>query len=335
MNSSQLKPSSVSQSHWRDQLRSAYSDPQALLGSLGITMDESQILSQAPFPMRVPQALALRIRPGDPNDPILRQVLPVDLEQASEPGYLDDPVGDQASKQSRGVLHKYLGRALLITTGACAVHCRYCFRQHFPYAQEHIGGSFSEQAIDYIAATPSINEVILSGGDPLMLSTERLRQLTDRLATVPHIERLRIHTRLPIVLPDRVTSNLIQWISSLPWPVVMVVHANHAQEFDAHVDQALAKLTQAGALLLNQAVLLKGINDDVDQLVALMERGFAAGALPYYLHRLDKVRGAARFEVPEETMAPLMHELRVRLSGYLVPKLVTEIAGQPYKVPLL
>lgn len=335
MNSSQPKPSSVSQSQWRDQLRLAYSDPQVLLDSLGISVDKAKILHNAPFPMRVPHALAQRIRPGDPNDPILRQVLPVDLEQASEPGYLDDPVGDQASKQSRGVLHKYLGRALLITTGACAVHCRYCFRQHFPYAQEHIGGSFSDQAIDYIAATPSINEVILSGGDPLMLSTERLKQLTDRLAKVPHIERLRIHTRLPIVLPDRVTNNLIQWLSTLPWRVVMVVHANHAQEFDGHVDRALAQLTQAGVCLLNQAVLLKGINDEADPLVALMERGFAAGALPYYLHRLDKVTGAARFEVPEEKMADLMHQLRVRLSGYLVPKLVTEIAGQPYKMPVL
>lgn len=305
------------------------------MDALGIRVDEAKLLSHAPFPMRVPQALAARIQPGNPNDPILKQVLPMDLEQTSQPGYLDDPVGDQASRQTRGLLHKYRGRALLITTGACAVHCRYCFRQHFPYAQEHMGGSYSEQAIDYIATTPSINEVILSGGDPLMLSTERLTRLTDRLAQVPHIERLRIHTRLPIVLPDRVTDYLTQWLSSLPWPVVVVVHANHAQEFDGPVDQALAKLKQAGALLLNQAVLLKGINDDADQLVALMERGFVSGALPYYLHRLDKVTGAARFEVPEEKMAGLMHELRVRLSGYLVPKLVTEIAGQPYKVPVL
>ncbi len=335
MNSSQAKRSSVSQSPWRDQLRSAYRDPLTLLDSLGISPKEDTILSKAPFPMRVPQAFAARIRYGDPTDPILKQVLPVDLEQISESGYLDDPVGDQASRQSRGVLHKYHGRALLITTGACAVHCRYCFRQHFPYAQEHMGGSFSDEAVEYIAATPTINEVILSGGDPLMLSTERLESLTDRLCGISHIQRFRIHTRLPIVLPDRITDRLIHWLDSLPWPVVMVIHANHAQEFDASVDAALARLSAAGVCLLNQAVLLHGVNDAADQLVALMERSFAAGALPYYLHRLDKVTGASRFEVPEDKMAGLMHELRARLSGYLVPKLVAEVAGQPYKVPLL
>lgn len=335
MNSAQPKRSSVSQSRWRDQLRSAYTDPATLLQTLGIAVDDSQILKHAPFPMRVPHALAKRMRPGDINDPILKQVLPMNAETIPQPGYLNDPVGDQASRQSRGVLHKYFGRALLITTGACAVHCRYCFRQHFPYAQEHMGGSFSHEAIEYIANTPTINEVILSGGDPLMLSTKRLAELTDRLAKAKHIQRLRIHTRLPIVLPDRITDELMHWLANLPWPVVMVIHANHAQEFDHEVDTALAKLKHAGVCLLNQAVLLKGVNDEAGELANLMERGFAAGVLPYYLHRLDKVTGAGHFEVTDEAMTEIMHDLRARLSGYLVPKLVAEIAGQLYKVPLL
>lgn len=335
MNSAQPKRSSVSQSPWRDQLREAYRDPRTLLDALGITAEDGQILDHAPFPIRVPLALASRIQPGDINDPILKQVLPVELETRSGPGYLEDPVGDHASRQSRGLLHKYRGRALLITTGACAVHCRYCFRQHYPYAQEHIGGSFSHQAIEYIAQTHSIQEVILSGGDPLMLSTKRLAQLTDQLSKIEHIKRLRIHTRLPMVLPDRVTQQLTRWLASLPWPVVMVIHANHAQEFDRSVDVALAQLKEAGVYLLNQAVLLKGINDNAEDLARLMERGFAAGVLPYYLHRLDKVKGAGHFEVADEAMKGIMHELRVQLSGYLVPKLVSEVAGQPYKVPLL
>jgi EF-P beta-lysylation protein EpmB len=285
--------------------------------------------------MRVPQAFVDRMRHNDWDDPLLQQVLPTRLETNNTPGFATDPVGDQAAKVARGLLHKYQGRALLISTGACAVHCRYCFRQHFPYSSEHASGAFSQDAIDHIANTPSIEEVILSGGDPLMLATDRLRALTDQLATIGHIKRLRIHTRLPIVLPDRITPSLMEWLSKLPWPVVMVVHANHAQEFDRTVDEALARIATTGTTLFNQAVLLRGINDSIEALVDLMERSFAAGALPYYLHRLDRVDGAAHFDVSAADGLALMEALRCRLSGYLVPKFVEEVAGRPYKVPIL
>jgi EF-P beta-lysylation protein EpmB len=285
--------------------------------------------------MRVPQAFVDRMRHNDWDDPLLQQVLPARLEANNTPGFATDPVGDQAAKVARGLLHKYQGRALLISTGACAVHCRYCFRQHFPYSSEHASGAFSQDAIDHIANTPSIEEVILSGGDPLMLATDRLRALTDQLATIGHIKRLRIHTRLPIVLPDRITPSLMEWLSKLPWPVVMVVHANHAQEFDRTVDEALARIATTGTTLFNQAVLLRGINDSIEALVDLMERSFAAGALPYYLHRLDRVDGAAHFDVSAADGLALMEALRCRLSGYLVPKFVEEVAGRPYKVPIL
>ncbi len=335
MTGRELKHPSVAQTHWRDQLKAAFSRPEALLAHLGLD-DQGRIVDgHAPFPMRVPRAFAERMRPGDWQDPLLQQVLPTQQERQIMPGFANDPVGDQAAKSARGVLHKYHGRALLITTGACAVHCRYCFRQHFPYASEHASGAFSQAAIDYIAQTPSVEEVILSGGDPLMLATDRLERLTQQLSEVEHIKRFRIHTRLPIVLPDRVTQALTDWLTRLPWPSVMVVHANHAQEFDNSVDQALAALQSTGTTILNQAVLLRGINDNLAALTELMERSFQAGALPYYLHRLDRVAGSAHFDLDTADGLTLMDGLRRRLSGYLVPRFVEERAGEPYKVPLL
>lgn len=333
MDSCELKRVSVAQTHWRGQLKAAFTTPQALLDHLGLA-DEGAWAS-SPFPMRVPRAFVDRMRPNDWDDPLLQQVLPTRLENNNTPGFATDPVGDQSAKVARGLLHKYQGRALLISTGACAVHCRYCFRQHFPYSSEHASGAFSQDAIDHIAKTPSIEEVILSGGDPLMLATDRLKALTDQLATISHIKRLRIHTRLPIVLPDRITPSLMAWLSKLPWPVVMVVHANHAQEFDCTVDEALARIETTGTRVFNQAVLLRGVNDSAEALVELMERSFAAGAMPYYLHRLDRVDGAAHFDVSAADGLALMEALRCRLAGYLVPKFVEEVAGRPYKVPIL
>ena len=335
MDSRNLKPTSVAQTHWRDQLKSAFTTPQALLDHLGLNDARALAQANAPFPMRVPRAFAERMCRHDWDDPLLKQVLPTRLETQSVPGFGADPVGDQATKVARGLLHKYQGRALLISTGACAVHCRYCFRQHFPYSSEHASGAFSQAAIDHIAQQPSIEEVILSGGDPLMLNTARLQALTDQLANIRHIKRFRIHTRLPVVLPDRVTPALVRWLSNLPLPTVMVIHANHAQEFDHTVDHALAAIRNTQTMILNQAVLLRGINDNVQALVNLMERSFAAGALPYYLHRLDRVQGAAHFDISPSRERALMESLRVRLSGYLVPKFVEEIAGRPYKVPIL
>jgi len=266
---------------------------------------------------------------------VLFRSLPERSESRRAPGFSDDPVGDQASSAGPGILHKYRGRVLLVTTGACAVHCRYCFRQAFPYASEHAGVRQWRAAIDYIASDPSIDEIILSGGDPLMLPTRRIRELTARLAGINHIKRLRIHTRLPVILPDRVTDNLVDWLEQLPWPAVVVIHANHANEFNAEVANALARLKQSGAHLLNQAVLLAGVNDSSVALSELMRRAFEAGALPYYLHLLDPVSGAQRFEADRDSALKMIETLRRDLSGYLVPRLVREVAGEPYKLPVL
>lgn len=317
---------------WRDAVR----DPAELLALLGLSgrVPEVSIQAAAEFPLRVPRGFVARMRPGDPHDPLLRQVLPLDDELRPLPGFGLDAVGDAAAKAGRGVIHKYRGRALLIATGSCAVHCRYCFRRHFPYAEETATAEGWREAVAAIAADPSIEEAILSGGDPLSLATPKLAELTDRLAHVPHVRRLRIHTRLPVVLPERVDAELATWLRGLPWPVTVVIHANHAQEFDASVDAAMARLREAGATLLNQAVLLRGVNDDVDTLAALSERGFDAGVLPYYLHQLDRVRGAAHFEVSDDRARALYRALSARLPGYLVPKLVREVAGDPGKRPL-
>jgi L-lysine 2,3-aminomutase len=317
---------------WRDAVR----DPAELLSLLGLADRVPGLSAEAAgqFPLRVPRGFIARMRTGDPHDPLLRQVLPLDEELRPMPGFDLDAVGDGAAKAATGVIHKYLGRALLIATGSCAVHCRYCFRRHFPYAEETAATGQWRDAVDAIRADASIDEVILSGGDPLSLSTAKLGELTAQLAEVPHIRRLRIHTRLPVVLPERVDDTLTDWLRTLPWPVVVVIHANHANEFDPTVDAALARLRATGANVLNQAVLLRGVNDNIDALVALSERGFAAGALPYYLHQLDRVAGAAHFEVSDEEALALHAALVARMPGYLVPKLVREVAGDASKRPL-
>lgn len=320
---------------WRSQIRHAVRTPGDLLGRLDLPVDADTGATMPPFPMMVPMAFVQRMRPGDRADPLLRQVLPDADETRPADGFVADPVGDMGSRQAPGVLHKYAGRVLLITTGACAIHCRYCFRQDFPYSAERAAGRRWQQALDYLKTAEGVEEIILSGGDPLMLPTRQLENLTRALVGVSGLKRIRLHTRMPIVLPDRVTEGLTHWIRHLPWQVVVVVHANHAAEFDDTVDQALVRLRNSGAHVLNQAVLLAGINDRADWLADLMQRGFEAGALPYYLHQLDRVRGAQRFEVPVETARALVDELRRRLPGYLVPRLVREEAGMPYKTPLL
>jgi len=286
------------------------------------------------FAQRVPEGFAGRMRHGDPHDPLLRQVLPINEEMRQVEGFSFDAVGDGAAKKATGVIQKYRGRALLVTTGSCAINCRYCFRRHFDYGTENAAKGGWQDAVQAIAEDPSIDEVILSGGDPLSLATHKLVELTDALRAIPHIRRLRIHSRLPIVLPERVDDELIAWLGSLPWPLAFVVHANHANEFDDSVDTAMARLRAAGVQLLNQAVLLRGVNDSVEALAALSERSFAAGVLPYYLHQLDKVEGVAHFEVDDARAKALLAALTARLSGYLVPKLVRELPGDPSKRPL-
>lgn len=319
---------------WQALWREAVRDPRELLALLGLEALAGRVSDAAAtrFPLRVPRGFVARMRPGDPNDPLLRQVLPLDDEDRPVPGFGTDAVGDLAARGATGVLHKYAGRALLIATGSCAVHCRYCFRRHFPYSEETAASDHWRAALDYLAGDTTISEVLLSGGDPLSLATLKLAELTGRLAALPHVRRLRIHTRLPIVLPERVDDELLDWIGGLPWQVVVVMHANHPNEIDAPVREALAALRRTGATLLNQAVLLRGVNDDADTLAGLSERLFEAGVLPYYLHQLDRVAGAAHFEVPEDEARRLHQTLLPRLPGYLVPRLVREQAGALHKI---
>lgn len=320
---------------WRRLMREAVTDPLELLRMLGLESLAARLPADAAgFPLRVPRGFVARMRHGDPTDPLLRQVLPLDLETLQVEGFGLDAVGDGAARSARGVLQKYSGRALLVATGSCAVHCRYCFRRHYPYAEDSAAANGWAEAIARIEADPSIDEVILSGGDPLSLSNAKLRELGERLLALPQVRRLRIHTRQPVVLPERVDSELVDWLTAWPRQKVVVIHANHANEFDTSVATALSALRAAGATVLNQAVLLRGVNDSVQAQVDLAEASFAAGALPYYLHQLDRVAGAAHFEVPDAEALALEAALRDRLPGYLLARLVREQAGAASKLAL-
>jgi EF-P beta-lysylation protein EpmB len=321
---------------WQAELADSFTHPVPLLAFLELDPKAFPGLDLASerFAFRVTRSYAGRMRKGDPHDPLLRQVLPSGEELEEQAGFSADPVGDLGAIAAPGVLHKYRGRVLLITTGACAIHCRYCFRREFPYTAHRLGKSQEDAALDAIAEDPTVREVILSGGDPLVLSDERLANLAARIATLPHVERLRLHTRLPIVLPDRITPECVNALAATRLKTVLVAHANHAAEFDRSVAESLDRLRRAGVVLLNQAVLLRGVNDDADALARLSETLFEHGVLPYYLHVLDKARGTAHFDVPEERARALHRSLRERLPGYLVPRLVREVAGEPYKVPL-
>jgi len=321
---------------WQAVLGRAISDPSELLAAVGLGEEWLPAAQAAArlFPLRVPRGFVARMRRGDPRDPLLRQVLPLEAECLAVEGFVTDPVGDLGAMAVPGVLHKYEGRVLLTATGACAVHCRYCFRRHFPYPDANPAADRWNAALAYIANDESITEVILSGGDPLTLSDRRLADFAKRLETIPSIRRLRLHTRLPIVLPERVNDGLLEWLGDSRLKTVVVVHANHANEIDASVRAALARLKTRGVELFNQSVLLRGVNDNADALAALSEVLFASGVNPYYLHLLDKVQGAAHFEVPEDAACSIMAALSKRLPGYLVPRLVREIPGQPGKVPV-
>jgi len=320
---------------WRELWRDAITDPVELLQAVGLG-GRADLLppDDAGFALRVPRGFVARMRRNDPFDPLLLQVLPQLAEHDQAEGFTLDAVGDMASKAGHGVLHKYDGRALLIASGSCAINCRYCFRRHFPYGEEIAAASQWHEALAHVKADPSIRELILSGGDPLALATHKLEELTRSLADLPHIIRLRIHSRLPVVLPERVDDAFIGWLTAVPLQKVVVLHANHGNELDASVDAACARLRAAGATVLNQSVLLRGINDDADTLAELSERLFAAGVLPYYLHQLDRVQGAAHFEVDDKRALALMEALRARLPGYLVPRLVREVGGDASKRPL-
>ncbi|KTG16115.1 MULTISPECIES: EF-P beta-lysylation protein EpmB [unclassified Guyparkeria] len=275
-----------------------------------------------------------QIDAGDPDDPIARQFRIDPRESLDVPGFDADPVGDLAANAVPGVLHKYHGRALLVLTGACAVHCRYCFRRHFPYGDQRLDEPALDRALDYLAYDPDMTEVILSGGDPLVLSSRRLAGVLGRLAELPHLRRLRIHSRIPTVAPERIDERLCDALAAFPVPVVLVAHVNHPRELGPASREAFERLRRAGVTLLNQSVLLREVNDEVEVLAALSESLFEQGVLPYYLHHLDPVAGAAHFAVDADTGRALVDALRARLPGYLVPRFVVEEAGEPNKTPL-
>lgn len=321
---------------WQRQLAESVRDPAELLALLELPADRLPVSAAATeqFALRVPRGFVARMKKGDPNDPLLRQVLPLDAEMRQVPGFARDPVGDHAAVVQPGLLQKYQGRVLVMTTAACGIHCRYCFRRHFPYQEQAARPSRWQAICDTIAADASIHEVILSGGDPLSLADAQLTQLVQGLERIPHLKRLRIHSRQPVVLPQRVDDALLSWLDNCTLKPVMVIHCNHANEIDASVRQALAKLQAIGVPLFNQAVLLRGVNDDATQLHRLSETLFESGVMPYYLHLLDKVQGAAHFEVDRQTAKALVMQLRRRLPGYLVPRLVEEVVQADYKQPL-
>ena len=321
---------------WQQAFKRAIRHGAALLNYVGLEAADVGFSSEAEldFPVFAPLEWLARVRPGDPHDPLLKQVLPTGDETVRHPGFGFDPLGEQAATVVPGLLHKYAGRALIVVTSACAVHCRYCFRRHFAYETLAPPAETWRAAVDAIASDAQIREVILSGGDPLTLTDASLERLCAALQRVPHVRRLRIHSRLPIVIPQRVDRHLLGWLRNSRLRPIVVVHANHPAEIDAAVAAALRRLLDAGITVLNQAVLLRGINDNVETLHWLCECLADLGVLPYYLHQLDRVAGAAHFEVPVDRGRELIAELRRRLSGYAVPRYVQEQAGQPYKQPL-
>lgn len=322
---------------WQEALSDLITDPEELLTML--ELDPALLASARAaarlFPLKIPRGFIRRIKKGDPNDPLLKQVLPLGAELLTADGFSRDPLNEVEANPVPGLLHKYHGRVLVTLTSACAVHCRYCFRRSFPYDENNPGTRGWEKIFSYIADDDSINEVILSGGDPLAVNDKVLSLFTNKLRLIPHVKTLRIHTRLPVVLPERITDTFIEWISQSRFQYVMVIHANHPLEINDDVELALNKLRAANVQLLNQSVLLKGVNDDALVLSELSKRLLQVGVLPYYLHMLDKIQGAAHFDIPHEQAVAIHAALTRLLPGYLVPRLVRENAGAPSKTLVL
>lgn len=321
---------------WSQQLATVITEPSELLSFLSLSSHPD--LSQGQdarklFPLRVPLSFANRMKKGDPEDPLLLQVITDSKEFTLSPGYSTDPLEEQASVVP-GLLHKYANRVLLLVKGGCAVNCRYCFRRHFPYQDNQGNKANWRKALEYIAQHPELDEAIFSGGDPLMAKDHELDWLISQLEAIPHIKRLRIHSRLPVVIPARITDTLINRLAQSRLQTILVTHINHAQEIDGELRQKLGQLKQAGVILLNQSVLLKKVNDNADTLAQLSRALFDAGILPYYLHLLDKVQGAAHFYVSDDDARTIMRELLQKVSGYMVPRLTREMGGESSKTPI-
>ena len=326
----------VENSAWQHSMQNAVRSVSELLDCLGLRPEDfpSPIDLENPFPLFVPREFIARMQPGDPTDPLLQQILPTSDERVQTPGYGQDPVGDQHVERAPGLLHKYTSRVLMIASGVCAVHCRYCFRRHFPYEESPRSNDQWQPALDLIANDPSIHEVILSGGDPLSLGNQRLRALGNALEAIGHVQRLRIHTRFPVMIPNRIDAAFCDWIASSRLTSWIVLHINHANEIDKALIQAIRAMKITGASVLNQAVLLRGINDSVALQRDLCERLVDVGVQPYYLHQLDRVDGAAHFETTTPVGEQIIDELRKLLPGYAVPRLVREVSGEPHKTVL-
>lgn len=322
--------------HWQHTLQHAITDFDTLQRMLDLpaTLDGDTKAAMQLFPLRVPMPYLKRIVPGDWQDPLLRQILPLGIECVDAPGYQRQPLCETDYNPIPGLIHKYRSRVLLIVTGACAINCRYCFRRHFDYQTNNVSQAKWQQAIDYIKEDSSITEVILSGGDPLIVPDKVLAKLVSRLECIDHLRYLRIHTRLPIVIPSRIDDECLAWLSRSRLKVNIVLHCNHPNEIDANVVTHLQKLKQIGVTLLNQTVLLKQVNDCEKVLSQLSYTLYDCGVLPYYLHLLDKVQGAAHFEIPDNMAVALHEKLMSNLPGYLVPRLVREVPGMAYKVPI-
>ena len=323
---------------WQAAMRTAIRDGAELCRKLDLPVPSGSALAERTsrsFPVFAPLGFVARMRPGDPDDPLLRQVLPLADELNVATGFSKDPVDDASSTLQPGLLQKYHGRVLLVSTGACAIHCRYCFRREYPYSDGPKSVDQWRSVVDRIAADSSVEEVILSGGDPLTLADSALAELIDQLDKIAHLRRLRIHTRLPIVIPERVNEELLELLGRTRLTSIVVIHSNHAAEIDRSVEAALARLLGHGIPILNQTVLLAGINDDVAVLRELCARLVDLRVMPYYLHQLDRVQGAAHFEVPVDRGLDLIAQLRDLLPGYAVPRYVQETAGQASKRPLV
>lgn len=317
---------------WQKELSEGFNNIQVLCDYLELSFDSDTLLTTTEFPLRVPREFADRMEKGNINDPLLQQILPIVEENIIFPGFKKDPVGDLNAMSETGVIHKYQGRALFIITGSCAINCRYCFRKNFPYADFQLGTKKITQAIQYIKNNTDISEVILSGGDPLLLNDKKLFSIIHQLKEINHIKRIRIHSRIPIVLPNRITIDFCNSLSSIGKSIVIVVHSNHQNELNSEVNLACKRIKDAGITLFNQSVLLKNINDNAEQLCELSERLFDFGIMPYYLHLLDKATGTGHFDVDQNQAILLINEVKKKMPGYLVPKLVREQAGSANKI---
>ncbi|KZN29394.1 lysine 2,3-aminomutase [Pseudoalteromonas luteoviolacea S2607] len=321
--------------NWQKELANVITCPETLIKMLGLEghFNTKDLAAKRLFPLRVPRPFVEKMRFGDPSDPLLLQVMPLHQEFIAASGFNKDPLEEQDAPVP-GLLHKYKSRVLLMLKTGCAVNCRYCFRRHFPYQENQINKRTLQPIFDYLVDHPEINEVILSGGDPLMAKDNMIAWLLDKLEQLPQIKRLRIHSRLPIVIPTRITTELCELLNKSRLKTILVNHINHQNEIDLHFTHAMQKLKHAGVTLLNQTVLLKGINDTPKALIELSEALFESDVLPYYLHLLDKVEGASHYDLAQEEAVALVTEMLDALPGFLVPKLVREIGGKQSKTPI-